>query len=134
MSAFPAIEQYRAELLAMDFTPVDAFELARIRHQHAAAESNCAADELYPSDEQRAFTALMIELRVPRLIAEQYSDRFSRERIIGPALARQNERLAEGLPAWDGVPAKQNYTLVTWTDEEVAAYRRRWPNHPDPSL
>ena len=129
-----AIERYRDELLALDFSPVDDDELALIREQTTGHRYNCESDEVYSSEGQIALEELLIELRVPRVIADHYTNRFLREEIVEPTLARQRGREAKGLPAWDGPPTKQKYTRVTWTDDEVAAYRRRWPNHPDPSL
>ena len=89
MATFPAIETYRAELRATAYTPLDDAELARVRQRYADAHHSSAIEDIHPSPEQLAFTALMIELRVPRDLARRYSDRFLEERIVGPALARQ---------------------------------------------
>jgi len=82
---------YRAELLATNYVPLDDDELPRIRQRDAEAHPSCAIDGIHPTEEQLAFSALMIELRVPRPLARKYSDRFSHERIVGPAVARHNE-------------------------------------------
>ena len=82
---------YRAELLATNYVPLDDDELPRIRQRDAEAHPSCAIDGIHPTEEQLAFSALMIELRVPRPLARKYSDRFSHKRIVGPAVARQNE-------------------------------------------
>ena len=99
MATFPAIETYRAELRALTYTPLDDAELARVRQRYADAHHSCAIEDIHPDEEQLAFTALMIELRVPRDLARRYSDRFLQERIVGPALARQKAMEADKLRA-----------------------------------
>ena len=99
MATFPAIETYRAELLATDYTPLDDAELALVRQRGADAHHSSAIEDIHPGAEQLAFDALMIELRVPRDLASRYSDRFSQERIVGPALARQKAMEAGKLRA-----------------------------------
>lgn len=89
MATFPAIETYRAELRATPYAPLDDAELAKVRQRYADAHHSSAIEDIHPSAEQLAFTALMLELRVPRDLARRYSDRFLQERIVGPALARQ---------------------------------------------
>lgn len=89
MITFPAIERYRAELKAISYTPLNDPELAIIRQRYADAHHSCAIEDIHPDAEQLAFTALMVDLRVPRDLARKYSDRFLDERIIGPALAQQ---------------------------------------------
>ena len=89
MTRFPAIEIYRAELTALDYAPLNDRELATVRQRYADAHHSNAIEDIHPSAEQLAFTALMLDLRVPRDIANRYSDRFLQERIVGPALARQ---------------------------------------------
>lgn len=89
MATFPAIETYRAELLATPYTPLNDAELAVVRQRGADAHHSSAIEGIHPDAEQLAFTALMIELRVPLDLRRLYSDRFLQERIVGPALARQ---------------------------------------------
>lgn len=90
MTTFPAIETYRAELRAMTYTPLDDAELERVRQRYADAHHSSTIEDIHPSPEQLAFTALLLELRVPRDLARRYSSRFLQERIVAPALARQN--------------------------------------------
>lgn len=99
MATFPAIETYRAELRATPYTPLNDVELAVVRQRGADAHHSSAIEGIHPSDEQIAFDALMIELRVPQDLADLYSDRFLQERIVGPALARQKAMEAGKLRA-----------------------------------
>ena len=92
MTTFPAIEAYRAELRATTYTPIDDTELARVRQRYAEAHHSCAIEDIHPSEEQLAFTALMIEMKVPQDLADHYSDRFLHERIVAPALERQKAK------------------------------------------
>ena len=98
MTTFPAIEAYRAELLAMQFTPMDDAELDRVRRRGADAHHSNAIEGIHPTDEQLAYYALMLELRVPLDIAKEYSNRFLQERIVGPALERQRASGTGSIP------------------------------------
>lgn len=95
MTTFPAVEAYRAELHGMDYTRLDYAELAEVRRRYAAAHHSSGIEGVHPSDEQVAFYAMLLDMRVPQDLANRYSRRFLQERIIGPALARQDAAAAE---------------------------------------
>jgi len=97
MGAFPAVEAYRAELQATNYHRLDDAVLAKVRRRYAASRHSSAIEGIHPSPEQEAFYAMLHDLRVPQDLANEYSERFLRERIVGPALARQAE--CEGVPA-----------------------------------
>ena len=80
MTTFSAIEAYRAELLAMQFTPIDDAEFDKVRRRGDDAHHSSAIEGIHPSDEQIAFDALMLAMRVPRDIARLYGERFLQER------------------------------------------------------
>jgi len=92
MTTFPAIEAYQAELQAMDYRRLDDAALAEVCRRYAASRHSSAIEGIHPSPEQEAFFAMLHDLRVPQDLADDYSDRFMQERIVGPALARQAER------------------------------------------
>jgi len=92
MTTFPALETYRAELQAMDYRQLDDAALAEVRRRYAASRHSSAIEGIHPSPEQEAFFDMLHDMRVPQDLANEYSDRFLQERIVGPALARQAER------------------------------------------
>ena len=92
MATFPAIERYRAELKATSYISLNDPELARIRQRYAEAQHSNAIEGIHSTAEQIAFTALMIELRVPAELMGKYTDRFVQERIIGRVTAGGSER------------------------------------------
>lgn len=92
MTTFPAIEAYRAELQAKDYRRLDAPAIAEVRRRYAASRHSSAIEGIHPSPEQEAFFDMLHDMRVPQDLANEYSDRFLQERIVGPALARQAER------------------------------------------
>lgn len=97
MTTFLAIEAYRAELQAKDYRRLDDAALAEVRRRYAASRHSSAIEGIHPSPEQEAFFDMLHDMRVPQDLANEYSDRFLQERIVGPALARQAKR--EGMPA-----------------------------------
>ncbi len=92
MTTFPAIEAYRAELQAKNYRRLDDTALAEVRRRYAASRHSSAIEGIHPSPEQEAFFDMLHDMRVPRDLANEYSDCFLQERIVGPALARQAER------------------------------------------
>lgn len=89
MTPFATVEAYRRELRAMDYQHLDAAELAEVRRRYSDAHHSNAIEGVHPSAEQQAFYAMLLDERVPQDLADRYSRRFLRERIVEPALARQ---------------------------------------------
>lgn len=89
MGTFPAVETYRTELRATPFTPMTDAELAEARRRNAMAHHSSAMEGIHPTPEQAAFHAMLLDERVPVVLASEYHRRFLHERIVAPALARQ---------------------------------------------
>ncbi len=95
MTIYPAVEAYRAELRQTDYRRMDDAELAEVRRRYAEAHHSSAIEDIHPNGEQAAFYAMLLDMRVPQGLASRYSSRFLRERIVAPALARQDAAAAD---------------------------------------
>ena len=91
MTPFPFVEACRRELQATHYTRLSDAELADVRRRYAEAHHSSATEGIHPSAEQTAFYAMLLEERVPQHLANHYSRRFLQERIVAPALARQEQ-------------------------------------------
>jgi len=95
MMTFPAVEACRAELRQAGHQRLGDAELAGVRRCCAEAHQSTAIEGVHPYGEQAAFYAMLLDMQVPQGLASSCSGRFLRERIVGPALARQEAAAAE---------------------------------------
>ena len=81
---FPVIEQYRAELLASGFVPLNDTELAHVRQAWAEMHHSNAIEGIHPRPETVALFDMFLEIRVPTAVSRLFVERYMRERIVGP--------------------------------------------------
>jgi hypothetical protein len=84
---FQIVEQYRAELLAAGFTPLDDAELERVRRAWAEMHHSNAIEGIAPRPETVALYDMFLELRVPPAISRPVIERYMRERVVGRTAA-----------------------------------------------
>ena len=84
---FQSVEQYRAELLASGFTPLDDAELEAVRQARAEMHHSNAIEGITPRPETVALFEMFLEIRVPPAISRPVVERYMRDRVVGRTAA-----------------------------------------------
>ena len=82
MSAFPAVERYRAELRGQSYARIDDAALAELRRRAANAHHSSAIEGIHPTPEVEALFDMFHEERAPPDTFGPYVLRYITEQLV----------------------------------------------------